>query len=78
VIALTARRTQGASNVTVGNATGHVAAQLLSHCAANPAWIPREVASTNAETMATMIAESRAPKTIGAKREGIRMSFSNG
>ncbi|OWW19279.1 hypothetical protein AYR66_06965 [Noviherbaspirillum denitrificans] len=73
---VTTRRTQGATTATVGNAIGHVVAQLLSHCAINPAWMPRDMARTKAETMLTMMAESKALKRIGAKRDGIRMSFS--
>ena len=73
---LTTRRTHGATKVTVGNATGQVVAQLLSHCAANPWWSPCVIAMTKPDTSATMIAESRAPKRIGAKRAGMRTSFS--
>ena len=61
---------------TVGKATGHIVIQLLSHCAANPAWIPCEMESTKAETMQTIMAESRALKRMGAKRAGIRILFS--
>jgi glutathione S-transferase len=37
---VTKRRTHGATRVTVGNATGQVVKQLLSHCATKPAWMP--------------------------------------
>jgi phospholipid N-methyltransferase len=76
VTLLTIRLTQGATIATVGKATGHVVRQLLSHCARNPECTPCEIARTKAETMQTMIAESKALKSIGAKRAGIRMSFS--
>ena len=59
----TVRRTQGATIATVGNATGHVVMQLLSHCAGNPESISREIARTKADTMQTMMAESKALKT---------------
>jgi hypothetical protein len=61
---------------TVGNATGHVVMQLFSHCAGNPESIPWEIPRTKADTMQTMIAESKALKSNGAKRAGIRISFS--
>ncbi|GAA3530867.1 hypothetical protein GCM10022394_07680 [Zobellella aerophila] len=61
---------------TVGKAIGHVVKQLLSHCAGNPEWIPCETIRTKAETMQTIMAESKALKTTGAKRAGIRMLFS--
>lgn len=61
---------------TVGKAMGHVVKQLLNHCAGSAGEIPCEVMRTKAETMQTMMAESRALKRIGAKRAGIRMSFS--
>jgi hypothetical protein len=70
------RRTQGATIATVGKAIGQVVTQLLSHCAGNPGWIPCEVMRTKAETMQTMMAESKALKRIGAKRVEIRISFS--
>ena len=35
--------------------------------------MPWFIASTNAETTATMIIERRAPKTMGEKRAGMRM-----
>ncbi len=60
-----ALRTHGAMSVTVGKATGQVVAQLFSHCGRNSSCSPCVVARTNAETMATMIAERGAPKTIG-------------
>src|SRR5690606_29457980 len=62
----TIRRTQGATRVTVGKATGQVVRQLLSHCAANPAWMPWLIASTKADRRPTMMAESKAPNRIGA------------
>ena len=43
----------------------------LSHCAVNPGPTPLAVAMTKAETMATMIADSMAPKSMGANRAGI-------
>lgn len=67
----TRRRTQGAISVTVGKATGQVVAQLRSHEAMKSGPRPRVVASTKAETIATITAYSRAPNTIGAKRAGI-------
>jgi hypothetical protein len=70
-------RTHGAINVTVGNATGQVVAQLLVHCDRNSPPSPCVVASTKAETIATMIAERRAPKATGAYRAGMRMSGSS-
>lgn len=76
VILPTIRRTQGATTATVGKATGHVVAQLLSHCVTNPACSPWEIISTKADTMQTMMAESNALKRMGAKRAGIRMLFS--
>jgi hypothetical protein len=72
----TIRRTQGATIATVGKATGHVVRQLLSHCARNPECTPCEIARTKADTMQTMMAESKALKRTGAKRAGIRISFS--
>src|SRR3569623_984947 len=72
----TTRRTQGATTSTAGNATGQVVTQLLHHCAGNPAPIPWAVARTKADTMATIMAESSAPKRIGAKRAEIRISIS--
>lgn len=72
----TIRRTQGATIATVGKATGHVVRQLLSHCAGNPECTPCEIARTKADTMQTMMAESKALKRIDAKREGIRILFS--
>lgn len=68
-------RTNGATMATVGNATGQVVAQLFAHCAANPGCIPWETTRTKAETMQTMIAESKALKRMGAKRAGMRISF---
>jgi hypothetical protein len=50
---------------------GQVVAQLFSHCMAKPAWKPWLRAITKAETNATMIAESKAPKSSGAWRRGI-------
>ena len=41
-----------------------------------PGVIPCEIARTKAETMPTMMAESKALKRVGAKRAGIRISFS--
>jgi len=73
VIRPTTRRTQGATIATVGKATGHVVAQLFSHCPGNPGVIPCEVARTNAETIATMMTESSALKRMGENRAGIRM-----
>jgi hypothetical protein len=73
VIRPTTRRTHGATIATVGNAIGHVVAQLFSHCPGNPEEIPCVVARTNAETMATMMTESSALKRMGANRAGIRM-----
>lgn len=73
VILLTIRRTQGATMATVGKATGQVVTQLLSHCAGNSEFTPCETARTKAETMQTIMAESKALKRIGAKRAGIRM-----
>src|SRR3569623_998766 len=72
----TTRRTQGATTSTAGNATGQVVTQLLNHCAGNPAPLPWAVARTKAATMATIMAESSAPKRIGAKRAEIRISIS--
>ena len=62
----TTRRTQGASSVTVGKATGQVVRQARSHWAANPAWVPCVIAMTNADTSATMMIDNSAPKTTGA------------
>ncbi|BDX18093.1 hypothetical protein MFKK_09030 [Halopseudomonas aestusnigri] len=72
----TSRRTQGATSVTVGNATGQVNAQLLSHAATKCSSKPWVAAITKADTKVTMIADSNAPNTIGAKRAGIAMSDS--
>ncbi|MCK7495223.1 MAG: hypothetical protein MZW92_32090 [Comamonadaceae bacterium] len=52
------------------SAAGQVVAQLFSHCNANRWWNPCVTATTTADTGATMIAECRAPKRIGAKRAG--------
>lgn len=68
--------TIGATMATVGKATGQVVIQLLIHCPVNPEWIPCDRMRTNAETMQTIIAESKALKMIGAKRAGIRIVFS--
>lgn len=62
----TKRRIQGAISVTVGNAIGHVVAQLLAHCDKKSGPSPWVVAMTNAETMATMMTDKSAPKAMGA------------
>lgn len=66
VIPPTTRRTHGATIATVGNATGQVVIQLFSHCAGNSESIPCDMARTKAETMHTIIAESRALNRMGA------------
>jgi hypothetical protein len=57
----------------VGKATGHVVTQLLNQCHRNPWWRPWLIARTTADTMPTMMAESKAPKRIGEKRFEIRI-----
>src|SRR5688572_17727412 len=73
---MTMRRTHGATSVTVGKATGQVVTQLRSQSATKPPCSPRVVASTKAETTATMIADNKAPNINGARRAGIRTVIS--
>ncbi|MFT6475965.1 MAG: hypothetical protein ACJA1T_000732 [Zhongshania aliphaticivorans] len=65
VILFTICLTHGATIATVGNATGHVVMQLFSHCARKPVCSPCDMVSTNAETIQTIIAESRALNKSG-------------
>jgi len=74
VIRFTKRLTKGATTATVGKAIGHAVTQLLTHCVRNPAVNPCDIKSTAAETIHTMMAESRALNRRGAKRAGIRIN----
>lgn len=69
-------RTRGATIATVGKATGHVVVQLFNHCAGKSGSIPCETNRTNADTMQTIMADSKALKRMGAKRAGMRIYFS--
>ena len=69
----TTRRTQGATSVTAMKATGHVVKQLRAQVTRKSGRSPWLTSNTNADTSDTMIADSRAPNSNGAKRTGIRM-----